>query len=95
MPVLGVFFLDHAANGFAVAHRQIEADQANGKMPGRKVLPADYIARRSRYLSAQARYFWNMQRATASSAELARLVTKPMYDYVWQRSASGHGLVAA
>ena len=44
MPVLGVIFLRHAANRFEAAHRQIEADQASGKMPKRKVLPADYIA---------------------------------------------------
>src|SRR5574337_1283573 len=50
MPVLGVIFLRHAANRFEAAHRQIEADQASGKMPKRKVLPADYIARRSLYL---------------------------------------------
>ncbi|MFN7431452.1 MAG: type I restriction-modification system subunit M N-terminal domain-containing protein, partial [bacterium] len=37
MPVLGVIFLRHAANRFEVAQRQIEADQASGKMPKRKV----------------------------------------------------------
>ena len=37
MPVLGVIFLRHAANRFDAAHRQIEADQASGKMPKRKV----------------------------------------------------------
>jgi len=47
MPVLGVIFLRHAANRFDAAHRQIEADKASGKMPNRKVLPADYVARRS------------------------------------------------
>src|SRR2546430_1596449 len=47
MPVLGVIFLRHAANRFNAAHSQIVADQASGKMPKRKVLPADYIARRS------------------------------------------------
>ena len=36
MPVLGVIFLRHAANRFEVAQRQIEADQASGKMPKRK-----------------------------------------------------------
>ena len=44
MPVLGVIFLRHAANRFDAATHQIEADQASGKMPKRKVLPADYIA---------------------------------------------------
>jgi len=55
MPVLGVIFLRHAANRFEVAHCQIEADQASGKTPKRKVLPADYIARRSLYLPETAR----------------------------------------
>ncbi len=50
MPVLGVIFLRHAANRFDAAHRQIEADQASGKMPKRRVLPADYLARRALYL---------------------------------------------
>ena len=44
MPVLGIIFLRHAANRFEAAHKQIEADQASGKMPKRKVLPEDYIA---------------------------------------------------
>jgi type I restriction enzyme M protein len=56
MPVLGVIFLRHAANRFEAAHRQIEEDRASGKMPKRKVLPADYIARRSLYLPEAARY---------------------------------------
>ncbi len=55
MPVLGVIFLRHAANRFDTAHRQIEADQASGKMPKRKVLPADYVARRSLFLPVEAR----------------------------------------
>ena len=61
MPVLGVIFLRHAANRFEAAHRQIAADQASGKMPRRKVLPADYIARRSLYLPAKAQYDFIMQ----------------------------------
>jgi type I restriction enzyme M protein len=60
MPVLGVIFLRHAANRFEAAHREIEADQAKGKMPRRKVLPDDYIARRSLYLPERARYDWIM-----------------------------------
>ncbi len=47
MPVLGIIFLRHATNRFDAPHRQIEVDQTSGKMPKRKVLPADYIARRS------------------------------------------------
>lgn len=50
MPVLGVIFLRHAANRFEAATRQIEADQASGKMPKRKIQPADYISRRALWL---------------------------------------------
>jgi type I restriction enzyme M protein len=78
MPVLGVIFLRHAANRFEAAHRQIEAKQASGKMPKRKVLPADYIARRSLYLPEKARYDWIMQQAAVSGADLPKLVTDAM-----------------
>src|SRR5438876_6384783 len=78
MPVLGVIFLRHAANRFDAAHRQIKADQAGGKMPKRKVLAADYIARRSLYLPEKARYDWIMQQAAVSGADLPRLVTDAM-----------------
>lgn len=78
MPVLGVIFLRHAANRFEAAHRQIEADQASGKMPKRKVLPADYIARRSLYLPEKARFDWIMQQAAVSGADLPKLVTEAM-----------------
>jgi len=78
MPVLGVIFLRHAANRFEAAHRQIEADQASGKMPKRKVLPADYIARRSLYLPEKARYDQIMQQAATSGADLPKLVTDAM-----------------
>jgi len=78
MPVLGVIFLRHAANRFDAAHRQIEADQASGTMPKRKVLPADYIVRRSLYLPEKARYDWIMQQAAVSGADLPKLVTDAM-----------------
>jgi type I restriction enzyme M protein len=78
MPVLGVIFLRHAANRFDAAQRQIDADQASGKMPKRKVLPADYIARRSLYLPHPARFDWIMQQAAVSGADLPRLVTEAM-----------------
>src|SRR2546428_3962429 len=78
MPVLGVIFLRHAANRFESAHRQIEADQASGKMPKRKVLPADYVARRSLYLPENARYDWIMQQAAGTGADLPNLVTEAM-----------------
>jgi hypothetical protein len=73
MPVLGVIFLRHAANRFESAHRQIEADRASGKMPKRKVLPADYIARRSLYLPEKARFDWIMQQAAVRGANLSGL----------------------
>ena len=38
MPVLEIIFLRHAANRFEAAAKQV---QASGKMPKRKVLPAD------------------------------------------------------
>ena len=78
MPVLGVIFLRHAANRFDAAHRQIAEAQADGRMPTRKVQPADYIARRSLYLPEQARYDWIMQRAAVSGSDLPRLVTEAM-----------------
>src|SRR5690349_20445285 len=37
MPCLGVIFLRHAANRYNEALRQIEADQAAGKMPKRRL----------------------------------------------------------
>ncbi len=78
MPVLGVIFLRHAANRFEAADRQIAADQASGKMPKRKVLPADYIARRSLFLPETARYDWIMEQAATSGSDLPRLVTDAM-----------------
>jgi type I restriction enzyme M protein len=78
MPVLGVIFLRHAANRFAAASRQIEADRASGKMPKRKVLPADYLRRRALWLPEQARYDWIMQQAATSGSDLPRSVTGAM-----------------
>jgi type I restriction enzyme M protein len=76
MPVLGVIFLRHAANRFIAATRQIEEDQARGKMPKRKVVPADYIRRRSLYLPEEARYDVIMEKA--ASSDLPELVTNAM-----------------
>jgi len=78
MPVLGVIFLRHAANRFEAATRHIEEDRASGKMPKRKVLPADYLARRSLYLPDTARYDWIMQQAAISGSDLPKLVTEAM-----------------
>jgi type I restriction enzyme M protein len=56
MPVLGVIFLRHAANRFEGATRQIEADQAAGRMPKRPLVSADYVKRRALWLPEVARY---------------------------------------
>jgi hypothetical protein len=78
LPVLGIIFLRHAANRFEVATRQIEEDRVTGKMPNRKVQPADYVRRRALWLPENARYDWIMQQATTSGSDLPRLVTEAM-----------------
>src|SRR6266446_5715475 len=78
MPVLGVIFLRHAANRFDAATWQIEEDQASGKMPKRRVLPADYLRRRALWLSENARYDWIMQQAATGGSDLPKLVTEAM-----------------
>ena len=78
MPVLGIIFLRHAANRFEAAHRQIEADQASGKMPKRKVRSEDYIARRSLYLPEESRYEWIMQQAALGVSDLPKAVSDAM-----------------
>lgn len=78
MPVLGVIFLRHAANRFEAAATQIQKDRATGKMPKRKVQPADYISRRALWLPENARYDWIMQQAATSGADLPKLVTEAM-----------------
>src|SRR5438309_6185653 len=70
MPVLGVIFLRHAANRFETATGQIEADQASGKMPKRKVIPEDYLSRRALWLPETSRYDWIMERAAISGSDL-------------------------
>jgi type I restriction enzyme M protein len=45
MPVLGVIFLRHATNRYNDALREIQADQAAGKMPKRPLTGADFQAR--------------------------------------------------
>lgn len=76
MPVLGVIFLRHAANRFDAARKQIEADQASGKMPKRKAVPADFVRRRALWLPKEARYDWIMEQA--STQDLPTLVTAAM-----------------
>jgi len=78
MPVLGVIFLRHATNRFETARRQIEEDQAAGRMPKRKVQPEDYIRRRALWLPEKARYDWIMDKAAISGSNLPTLVTDAM-----------------
>ena len=78
MPVLGVIFLRHAANRFEAATRQIEEDQASGKMPKRKVLPEDYLRRRALWLPESTRYDVIMQQAATSGSDLPKLITDAM-----------------
>ncbi len=78
MPVLGVIFLRHAANRFDAASKQIADDQAAGRMPKRKVQPADYIRRRALWLPETARYDYIMEKASVDPAGLPKLVTEAM-----------------
>src|SRR5205809_5032612 len=70
MPVLGVIFLRHAANRFDAATTQIASDQASGKMPKRKVQPADYLRRRALWLPETACYDYIMEKASVDPAGL-------------------------
>ncbi len=56
MPVLGVIFLRHASNRYQAALKQIEADQAAGRMPKRPLVKNDFIKRRALMLPESARY---------------------------------------
>jgi type I restriction-modification system DNA methylase subunit/very-short-patch-repair endonuclease len=56
MPVLGVIFLRHATNRYKDALREIQADQAAGKMPKRALTAADFKKRRALMLPNEARY---------------------------------------
>ncbi len=56
MPVLGVIFLRHATNRYQDALREIQADQAAGKMPKRPLTAADFKKRRALMLPEAARY---------------------------------------
>ena len=78
MPVLGVIFLRHAANRFEEARRQIEEDQAAGRMPKRKVVPADYLRRRALWLPETARYDRIMEQAAVGGSDLPGLVSEAM-----------------
>ncbi len=78
MPVLGIIFLRHAANRFEAAAKQIQDDQASGKMPKRKLRPEDYIRRRALWLPESARYDTIMEKASSDPGGLPRLVDEAM-----------------
>ncbi|CUS31628.1 HsdM family class I SAM-dependent methyltransferase [Candidatus Nitrospira nitrificans] len=56
MPVLGVIFLRHATNRYAEALREIQAEQATGKIPKRPLTAADFKKRRALLLPKEAHY---------------------------------------
>ncbi len=62
MPVLGVIFLRHASNRYQAALKQIEADQAAGRMPRRPLVKGDFLKRRALMLPEPARYDMLMKR---------------------------------
>ena len=56
MPVLGIIFLRHATNRYNEALKDIEAEQAAGRMPKRPLTAADFKKRRALMLPKEARY---------------------------------------
>jgi type I restriction enzyme M protein len=76
MPVLGVIFLRHAGNRYEAALKQIEADQAAGKIPKRPLVKADFIKRRALMLPEQARYDYLLK--MPSSAKLSEALVEAM-----------------
>jgi type I restriction enzyme M protein len=56
MPVLGIIFLRHATNRYNEALKDIEAEQAAGRMPKRSLTAADFKKRRALMLPKKARY---------------------------------------
>jgi type I restriction enzyme M protein len=78
MPVLGVIFLRHAANRFEAATKQIQEDQAAGRMPKRPPVNADYVRRRALWLPERARYDAIMDKAATSGSDLPKLIHEAM-----------------
>ena len=76
MPVLGVIFLRHATNRYNEALREIQSDQAAGKMPKRPVTAADFKKRRALMLPVEARY--NTLLALPKGANLGDALVKAM-----------------
>ena len=76
MPVLGVIFLRHATNRYNDALREIQADQAAGKMPKRPLTAADFKKRRALMLPKEARY--DTLLALPKGANLGEALVKAM-----------------
>ena len=56
MPILGLIFLRHATNRYYAASAAIEEDFAEGRMPDRPLVEADFTSRRALMLPDAARY---------------------------------------
>ena len=56
MPILGLIFLRHATNRYYAASTAIEEDIAEGRMPDRPLVEADFTRRRALMLPKTARY---------------------------------------
>ena len=56
MPILGLIFLRHATNRYNAASAAIEEDIAEGRMPDRPLVKADFTSRRALMLPEAARY---------------------------------------
>jgi len=76
MPVLGVIFLRHATNRYNEALREIQEDQAMGKMPKRSLTAADFKKRRALLLPKDARY--DTLLALAKGSNLGEALVKAM-----------------
>lgn len=88
MPVLGIIFLRHAFNRYEAATRQIEVEQASGKMPKRRIIPADYHRRRALYLPEEARWSFlvappkphdNLGQAMVAAMEAIEAAFEPLH----------------
>lgn len=76
MPVLGVIFLRHATNRYDAARLALEADQAAGKFPKRRLTRADFVARRALMLPEEAQYGTLV--ALSQGVDLGQAVNKAM-----------------
>ena len=56
MPILGLIFLRHGTNRYYAASAAIEEDIAEGRMPDRPLVEADFTSRRALMLPEAARY---------------------------------------